>query len=533
MAVTSIAKSSDHPAESLSKLVPEDIKNQLLKTPKFLMIEHQNHASTLSSLRNNFKYSFVVQWIYLLKHVIKLADAFDVENFEEELLGIAPPTFLNSLKSKLILFLKNQKIVSIDMEFDFFVDQIYKDYNLLELNGLEPENAGGHDDNGNENKDGANYLNDNDGDGDGDDDDDDSPVITYSKLPLSEKIDVLYNLIKLANTKSYSNFRKTVDKFEKPQFDLKITPIYETVKGNTKEEYIILQDARVYRRKWEFSKLEIPVEKSEYNEKVKNPYTDLAKLSPKLVEWTCLTTGIYQYDNYIKDLRKSFGKKTSSDEYALSQALEANIDFIIQHDLKKRKQSAQRKREIEMQMLMANRKRSSRLEEKERRKKEEEAVRMKELEVLKQQAAEMRAAKRQKLKESMYSTNNDGEINTALSREERLRKRHETTPLDNSEQDGAENHRGNGEINTESNADSSLVEIQDPNVQESPQQNESIKDTSSSETPALADNPTQTTQLIPQSTNSIGSIQNDKVLGGADTETKRTNNDYTLSPRST
>lgn len=424
MPVLKTPKYVDHPAESLSRLISEEIKAQFLKTPKYLLIENQVYSETLKNLRNNYKYSYVVQWIYLLKHVIKLSDAFDVENFEEELLGIAPPIFLNSLKSKLIQFLKNEKLVSIDSEFDFFVDQIYQDYNLLELDD-DNSNDMKHDDDNNGNNNDVNN-----------DEDLDTPVITYSKLSLLEQIGVLYQLIRLSNLKNYTNFRKNIDKFEKPHIDLKIHPIFEFNEKNLKTEYIILQDARVYLRVWEFQNLNLPLDKSEYDLKVKNPYNYLLNLEPKLKAWECLTCGIYQYDNFIKTLKTSFGKKTSSREYALSKALEANIDFIIDHDLKKRKQGAQRKREIEMQMLMANRKRSSRLEEKEKRRLEEEEERRKELEIIKQQAAEMRAAKRQKLKDSMYSNDNKNIINldTSLSREERVRRRQEILENSKNEQ---------------------------------------------------------------------------------------------------
>lgn len=389
----------NHPAESLSNAVPEEIKNQLLKTPKYLSIEYDRYNNTLTSLRNDFKYCYIVEWFYLMKHLIKLYDAFDVENFEEELLGIAPPTFINNLKIKLIQYLKNEKMQNIDMEFDFFVDQIYQDYELIEQEDDDNNNNHNNDD-------------------DDDDEKDNSLLITYSKLPLLEQIEVLYNLIKLCNTKSFTAFRNNVDKYQNPHFDLKVRPIYEIIDDDFKIDYIILQDARLYLRKWKYTQLEIPSEKEKFDEVFKDPYTDLANLDPEMVQWECLTHNIYQFDAYISNLRKSFGKKYSSNEYKLSKILEENIDFIIQHDLKKRKQSAQRKREIEMQMLMANRKRSSRLEEKEKRKREEDEARMKELELMKHQAAELRASKRQKLKEGMFNSTN-GE----LSREERMRKR--------------------------------------------------------------------------------------------------------------
>lgn len=396
-------KYTDHPAEGLSKLISTDVKEQFLKTPKKLLIENPIYNDKLSELRNHFNYSYLIQWIYSLKHLIKLQDAFDVENFEEELLNIAPPIFINNLKIKLIQYLKNEKLQNIDIEFDFYVDQIYQDFKLIEF-----------DDNDNEN-------------------DNNEPIITYSKLSLIEKIDVLYNLVKLSNTKSYSNFRKIIDKFDKPQDSMKIHPIFIIDKkiknndnnnnNNIREEYIILQDARLYLRKIELPKLS------------KNIDFINIDIEPKLIHWECLTTNIYQYDNMITTLKKSFGKKSSSNEFQLSKVLEVNLDFIIQHDLKKRKQGAQRKREIEMQLLMANRKRSSRLEEKEKRKREEEEARMKEFELIKQQAAELRAAKRQKLKNDLYG--NSIVLDSSITREERLKKRHElnvpSTDVNNSD----------------------------------------------------------------------------------------------------
>ncbi|TID29741.1 hypothetical protein CANINC_001659 [Pichia inconspicua] len=406
---------SSHPAENLSNAVPEDIKNQLLKTPKYLSIEYDRYNNTLNSLRNDFKYCYIIEWLYLMKHLIKLYDAFDVENFEEELLGIAPPTFMNNLKSKLVQYLKNEKMQNIDMEFDFFVDQIYQDYELIEQEEdyNDPQNNN----------------------------EDNSLLITYTKLPILEQIDVLYNLIKLCNTKSFTAFRNNVDKYQNPHSDLKVIPIYEIVDEDFKIEYIILQDARLYLRKWKFNQLEIPLTREEFDEKFKDPYTDLASLDPEMIQWECLTHNIYQYDAYITNLKKSFGKKYSSHEYKLSKVLEENIDFIIQHDLKKRKQSAQRKREIEMQMLMANRKRSSRLEEKEKRKREEDEARMKQLESMKHQAAELRASKRQKLKDDMFNSND-----RELSREERMKKR-QGLAQQNSNETEITNSYYNGGIN--------------------------------------------------------------------------------------
>lgn len=377
------------------------------------MIENSKYVEKLQHLRNNFKYSYIVQWIYLLKHLIKLVDAFDVENLEEELLGLAPPIFLNSLKSKLILYLRNQKLVNVQLEFDFFVDQIYKDYDLI------PPGHQNNNDTQTESEKNTNDDNDNDHKNDNNDDDNDDtdkPLITYSSLSLDHKIEVLYVLIKFANSKSFANLRKNADKFESPQLALKIYPLYTIDKADgIREEFIILQDARLYLKTIKFNKFEIPQKLSDYNKEIndENKFDYFQSLEPKIVDWKCLASGIYQFDDYVKSLKNSFGRKYSSDEFKLSKILEENIDFIIDHDLKKRKQSAQRKREIEMQSLMANRKRSSRLEEKEKRKREEEAVRLEELEILKKNAAEMRAAKRMKLKET-----------SLVSREERLKKRH-------------------------------------------------------------------------------------------------------------
>ncbi|ODV83935.1 hypothetical protein CANARDRAFT_24635 [[Candida] arabinofermentans NRRL YB-2248] len=388
---------TNHPAENLSNLIDIETKELLLKTPPKLLIEESNYINILNDLRSNPKYCYIIQWLYLMKHLIKLHDSFDVITFEEELLGIATiPLFINNFKIKLIQYLTNYKIDNLSIEFDEKLNQI--------LNSQLNEE-----------------------------------YIEYGKLTLFEKIEIIYKLIKLANLKNPDNFRKIIDKFNKPHEDTRVLPIFENIiDNNFKEEYFMLEDCRLYYKKFEFKSIEIPKLRKNYkkliNNNNNNQYETFYLIEPKLIEFKCLTVGIYEFDLYLKNLKLKSGKKTKSIEFKLYNLLKDYINKVLTLDLKKRKQLLARKREIQMQSLLANRKRSSRLEEKELLKKQQDELKRQKDEELREHAAEIRAAKRLKFKESMYANNNNSVINLEESRSERLKKRQEinTTTTTNS-----------------------------------------------------------------------------------------------------
>ncbi|KAG7719080.1 hypothetical protein KL949_002060 [Ogataea haglerorum] len=366
---------STHPAETLSDLVADDVRAVLLKTPPTLLIEDPVYHNRLTELRNDYRYAYVVQWIYLLRHLVKITENFDVETFEEELLGIASPVFVNTFVTRMVQYLANFKLDNFDAQVNDALDHVsaryYEEYDPIDYFALDPIG----------------------------------------------KTELFHNLIQLANIKSRDNFRKSVDQYAKPQHDLRLEPVYAYTEDRELNEWFVLEDSRVYYRKTEYPSMEVPKRRADAKKAIRDPAETFADIEPVLVEWRCETAGIYQFDQYLKELKQKAGKKTSSHEYKLYGSLKGFVEQVAQHDLKKRRQALQRRREIQMQALLANRKRSSRLEAKEKQKQEEDEKKREEEERLRAHAAEMRAQKRMKLKEEMYQA----------SRTERLQRRHRGT----------------------------------------------------------------------------------------------------------
>jgi hypothetical protein len=67
---TPIAES--HPAHNLG-FVDGEIREQLLKTPPQLLLESENYQKQLHELRNDWKYAFVLQWLYYFRGAIRLS----------------------------------------------------------------------------------------------------------------------------------------------------------------------------------------------------------------------------------------------------------------------------------------------------------------------------------------------------------------------------------------------------------------------------------------------------------------------------
>ncbi|OWB73792.1 hypothetical protein B5S31_g3554 [[Candida] boidinii] len=381
---SAIDDQSNHPADKLSSFIDKESILQLQRTPPRLLIEDPVYETRLSEIRNSIDYCYLIQWLYLFRSLFKLTnEGFDAENFEEEILGIASPIFLNKFKIGLIQLLTNHKII-VNSEIDFEFNEMIK--NVLSSNEL--------------------FLTENEN-GELITDEYKLETFNYNTLPLVEQLQILSLLVKKCNVKN-DNIRKLVDKYNKPHEDTRLNPVFEKIlnkaKTITKEQYFVLEDCRLYYKKTEFGEFKIPKNRTEFNKKIKDTATYFNDCEPTISEFKILTCGIYEFDSYLNELKKKAGKKLTSDEYKLLTELKPFIEKILNHDLKKRKQASQRKREIQMQSLLANRKRSSRLEEKEKRRLEEEKERLELEEQYKLEAASIRAAKRMKLKDDMYGS---------------------------------------------------------------------------------------------------------------------------------
>lgn len=81
---------SEHPATRLTFVDPE-IRELLLKTPQQLLLESESYKIQLNELRNDWKYAFVVQWLYYFRGAIKLGgDPFTVDVSVTEFSDLSP-----------------------------------------------------------------------------------------------------------------------------------------------------------------------------------------------------------------------------------------------------------------------------------------------------------------------------------------------------------------------------------------------------------------------------------------------------------
>ncbi|ANZ73850.1 BA75_00063T0 [Komagataella pastoris] len=394
MPVSSPAQTStSHPAERLSDFVPEEFRIQLAKTPPRLTIEQPVYQDRLKEIRNNEKFAFIVQWLYLLRGVIKLYEEhFDVISFEEELIGINGELFLLKFKSNLVYALNGFKIQNVANHPELFNEQIQSILPNWFLEHYDSDEA--------------------------------LSAFDFNDASIEVKLDIFYELLRLLMVRKEATVRKTVELYDSPWDTMKLLPVFaeDDLKNSVLKEYLILMDDRMYYREWSFPKIKVPAQRKEYLkllDQYENPFGDL---EPKIIRWECLTVGIYEFDEYLNNLKLKTGKKTSSKEGRLLKALEPFVEQIYGTDLKKRKEALHRKKELQLQSLLANRKRSSRLEAKERQREEEKRKEHDERIRQINEGTALRSSRRLIMKQTQKEESTPP-TNTALSRADRLQQR--------------------------------------------------------------------------------------------------------------
>ncbi|ODQ81618.1 hypothetical protein BABINDRAFT_159887 [Babjeviella inositovora NRRL Y-12698] len=351
-----------HPAVHLTSIVSKDLREQLLKVPSLLATEDPVYRSTLAALRSNWKFAYVVQWLYNFRSNVRLAaELFDVDNFEEELVGIAyPAPFIGKLKTNLIHVIKGgASRAGIDL-FETHVRRLFG-YDTP-LRGVDPSLE---------------------------DDDEYTEDTTFETLNVLEKVEILYLLIEFVT--ALPAFRAQMDKVapgSHQQIEYRQQAIY-TSPGNANEQYYLLDDSRLYVQRVNYPAMNVP-KKRKHTTMAPEEYD----IEPE-VQWQCLTVGIYEFHDYIK---KNTGTKNRKLQTALTQC----IPQIAEQDLKRRRQILARRKTVQMASLLMHRKRSSRLEEKEKRREEHAAVEA-ELQAQRERAAaQERLAKRQMLRNGNF-----------------------------------------------------------------------------------------------------------------------------------
>ncbi|KGT71622.1 hypothetical protein MEK_01167 [Candida albicans 12C] len=381
---TPVPIDADHPIHFLNIGNQDQIASLSKQTPIILLNQQEENGfqtPELVALRNSNKYVFVINWLYNYRGYLKLqSELFDIDLFELELLGFfnafdLSSLFINKLKLALITSVQNSKLVELE-DFEFVFRAHFGDDSPL---GIQTDNE--------------------------------QDSVKFDLLNITEKFDILYILINYIS--KYSKFR---DWTEKQGLTTRIDPIF---KSSSAEYFSLFDDNRLYKRTITYYPLTIP-KKRKLSPESPQDYFDSEVFDVKDVKFELVYKNIYEFNEYLSKIKKSSAHKLLYTKLAGKSS--TIIDTIFDNEVKKRRYLINKRKEIQMVNLLAVRKRSSRLEAKERQR-QEELERQREEES--KQAAERRFERRMKLK------NTENMDTGKLSRDQRMQLRqlnYEPTP---------------------------------------------------------------------------------------------------------
>ena len=381
---TPVPIDADHPIHFLNIGNQDQIASLSKQRPIILLNQQEENGfqtPELVALRNSNKYVFVINWLYNYRGYLKLqSELFDIDIFELELLGFfnafdLSSLFINKLKLALITSVQNSKLVELE-DFEFVFRAHFGDDSPL---GIQTDNE--------------------------------QDSVKFDLLNITEKFDILYILINYIS--KYSKFR---DWTEKQGLTTRIDPIF---KLSLAEYFSLFDDNRLYKRTITYYPLTIP-KKRKLSPESPQDYFDSKVFDVKDVKFELVYKNIYEFNEYLSKIKKSLAHKLLYTKLAGKSS--TIIDTIFDNEVKKRRYLINKRKEIQMVNLLAVRKRSSRLEAKERQR-QEELERQREEES--KQAAERRFERRMKLK------NTENMDTGKLSRDQRMQLRqlnYEPTP---------------------------------------------------------------------------------------------------------
>lgn len=386
----------DHPANSLSYGNEDQISALLKLQPIYMPTNKHTNEEVLDKVRSSYKYLYVVNWLYQCRGYIKLqSEYFDVDLFEIELLNMVYPPpidesilFINKLKLALISTLQNSKCSSINN-----FEKIFRLWF-----GFETALAGNEDD------------------------EDETPEPKFDNLLIEDKFEILFTLISYIT--QYQNFRNYIDKNNVSSDLIRVQSVYsEEVKAGTTEDYISLFDhTRLYKRTIKFPELSIP-KKRKLAPEVPEEFFEPEQFDIESTSFEIISKNIYEFNSFLLDI---YGKRKQKKYKTLYSSLADDMIFesIFNAEIKKRKILTNRRKELQLANLLATRKRSSRLEAKEKQRQEElRLLKLQEEEELRV-AGEKRLERRRMMKDQGFNSNHDIPLSTnTLSREERLKLR--------------------------------------------------------------------------------------------------------------
>ncbi|CAH2354407.1 hypothetical protein CLIB1423_16S01992 [[Candida] railenensis] len=420
----------DHPANELSILTQDQIialsKLQPVHLPNESTYIENDLEHPIHSLRTSWKYIYVVNWIYHCRGFVRLqSEYFDIDLLETELLGLVSPPpldesilFINKLRVALISTVQGSKCSPNNFE------------NIFRIWFGSKTPLGGRDDDEEEEDvpvgtvgEGTEVKN--------------EPVVAnggqqevyeprFEQISLQDKFEVLYLMIEYIS--GYPQFRAWIDKNNVPSDMLRWNLLFhENTSAATSEDYLLLFDCtRLYKRITKYPQLSIPKKRKLAPKDPETHFND-SKFDVVDFKFELITKGIYQYNKYIEELKiKSKRNSKFKTQYSTLTTI-AILETLYIAEIKKRKFITSRKKDLQLANLLATRKRSSRLEAKEKQKQEE--LRLARI----QEEEELRIAAEKRL-ERRRLARNEQHISEGMTREERLRMRRnpeEEAPVEN------------------------------------------------------------------------------------------------------
>lgn len=187
----------------------------------------------------------------------------------------------------------------------------------------------------------------------------------FDYLLIEDKYEILYMII--STIAKYPTYRSWVDRTDVFADDIRATPIFSETFSETHSQvdYLLLFDnSRLYKRTIYFNELEIPKKRKDapiYPDEYFSPSQFDIKSN---VEYELIYKNIFELNDLLKVWSKEKSLKYRSLVADLSS--EANLDILFEAEIKKRRYISNRRKEEQLASLLSTRKRSSRLEAREK-----------------------------------------------------------------------------------------------------------------------------------------------------------------------
>ncbi|ODQ68183.1 hypothetical protein NADFUDRAFT_39578 [Nadsonia fulvescens var. elongata DSM 6958] len=380
-----------------------------------LPLDQPSCQPSLLALRNQFEFSNLFQFVTLFRKafMVPVSEPFSIEILEEELiLGLGETRLFDQIRLGLLTTLLNYRSVKLS-EFNEFGKRAFNKFGFLNEDNpfsvveppsaIEDENESAGEEKGeNQGKPG---------------------IITFETQSLSEQITILYRMSRLLITATH--FRDRINQhlltpssslnatpLDEPSEEFRVEPVGYVNEDGSGGSYYLLDDNRLYLQveSWppvtsapevgadiESEERTVPTKKrkrgyytggkkrrkvkktvtlkeeEEENEK-KMEYSELIAREPTM-QWECICVTMSDWQALLDRLSSRRGKSASviRHDSVLFKYLQQDVLPVIEEsELARVKAALARSRERERDFLVANRKRSSRLEEKLLKLKEEE-----------------------------------------------------------------------------------------------------------------------------------------------------------------